>query len=91
MGSTAEQTKFTLRNTGAALTIMLVLASIVGAAYIGYDNAKMAKNQSTANSVRMQALETKQARFEGIISERTANTAKRVDDIYDIVKEWGTK
>ncbi len=38
---------------------------------------------------RIDAVENAQALFEGAMDERTKNTAKRVDDIYDIVKEWG--
>ncbi len=39
---------------------------------------------------RMDRLEMEQATFKGVMNERTRNMAKRVDDIYDIVKNWET-
>jgi len=37
---------------------------------------------------RMDSLEQEQATFKGVMEERTRNMSDRVDDIYDIVKEW---
>ena len=39
---------------------------------------------------RMDKLELEQATFKGVMDERTRNMSKRVDDIYDIVKNWET-
>ena len=80
-----------LKNASLFLGIILMLASVIGAACIAYNTGKETKLEVASLKVRMQASETKQARFEGIIDERTKNTAKRVDDIYDIVKEWEAK
>ena len=87
----ADKTKISLRNALMGLTVATILCSIVGAAYIAQDNAKTAKAVATTALLGVQEVKTKQARFEGKMDERTANTAKRVDDIYDIVKEWGPK
>jgi len=38
---------------------------------------------------RIDSLEQKQATFEGVMEERTRNTNDRVNDIYDIIKDWG--
>ena len=70
------------------LVIALTLASVVGGGYIAYDNAKTARVQSNKNSSDISELKTKQARFEGVIDERTKNTQEDVKRIYDIVKEW---
>ena len=80
--------KNTLRGVGIVLGIVVTLASIVATASVTHDNAKTARIQAETNTERIQLLETKQARFEGMIDERTRNTAKRVDDIYSIVKDW---
>lgn len=87
----SETVKINLHNTLVLLTMAIMLAGVVGAAYIAYDDAKESKAGVAALRTRMQTIETTQARFEGIIDERTKNTAKRVDDIYDIVKEWEVK
>ena len=84
----SNSAKNNLRSVGIVFTIVLALASVVGAAFITYDNTKEAKKDIALLQTKTQSLETKQARFEGIIDERTRNTQKRVDDIYDIVKDW---
>ena len=86
-----ENISTSLKNASLFLGIILTLASVIGAACIAYDTGKETKLEVASLKVRMQASETKQARFEGIIDERTKNTAKRVDDIYNIVKEWEAK
>jgi hypothetical protein len=84
----AEVMKINLTKTGAFLVIILTLASVVGGGYIAYDNAKIAKTQSSVNATAISELKTKQARFEGVIDERTKNTQEDVKRIYDIVKNW---
>jgi len=84
----SETVKINLSKVIACMTIVLMAASVVGAGYIAYDNAKSAKTAAESNADKIAKLETRQARFEGKMDERTANTLKRVDDIYDIVKEW---
>jgi len=86
-----ENISTSLKNASLFLGIILTLASVIGAACIAYDTGMETKLEVASLKVRMQASETKQARFEGIIDERTKNTAKRVDDIYNIVKEWEAK
>ena len=83
-----ETIKINLTKIGVMLVIVLTLCSVVGGGYIAYDNAKTAKVASAENARKIGVIETNQARFEGVIDERTKNTQKRVDDIYDIVKEW---
>ena len=77
----AETLKVNLNKIAVILAIIVTLASAVGGGYIAYDNAKTAKRIAHENHDAIAVLETKQARFEGIIDERTKNTAKRVDDI----------
>ena len=95
----SETIKINLSKVAVILGIVLVLASAVGGGYIAYDNGKTTRAefkefkaaQELANKEidrRLSDGEKKQARFEGKMDERTANTLKRVDDIYDIVKEW---
>jgi pheromone shutdown protein TraB len=66
----------------------MALATIIGAAYIGYDNAKSAKAETAALAIRTTALEIDYARFKGIMEERTLNIDKKVTEIYKIVVEW---
>ncbi|MCK5017553.1 MAG: hypothetical protein KAS32_10840 [Candidatus Peribacteraceae bacterium] len=84
----ADTSKTSLRNVGIIFTVVFMCATVVGAAFITYDNTKQSKKDVALLESRMQDVETRQARFEGIMDERTRNTAKRVDDIYSIVKEW---
>lgn len=84
----SDTIKINLTKISIILIVAMSLASVVGGGYIAYDNAKSAKITSEENKTAIGELKTKQARFEGIIDERTRNTQKRVDDIYDIVKEW---
>ncbi len=84
----AETLKVNLTKVAVILVLALTLASVVGGGYIAYDNAKTAKATASENRVKINALELKQARFEGIIDERTRNTQEDVRRIYDIVKEW---
>jgi len=53
----------------------LSIVAICGGAYVTLDS-------------RMDAIERKQERFEGIMDERTRNTQDDVKRIYDIVKDW---
>jgi Skp family chaperone for outer membrane proteins len=84
----SETMKLNLTKTAVFIGIIMTLASAVGGGYIAYDNAKSAKAQADVNSKAISSLETKQARFEGVIDERTQNTQADVKRIYDIVKEW---
>lgn len=91
----SEVMKINLTRIGITLAILMTCSSVVGAGYIAYDNAKTAKlavdkleEKGLQWEQRLDGLENRQARFEGMIDERTKNTAKRVDDIYAIVKEW---
>jgi hypothetical protein len=84
----SETVKINLTKIGAGLIIVISLASVVGAGYIAYDNAKSAKTKVDALEHRVQTIETERAKFEGMIDERTKNTAQRVEQVYDIVKEW---
>jgi hypothetical protein len=73
-----ETVRINLDKTYTSLKIISIVAGALiacAAVYGGIDD-------------RMDKLEQKQATFEGVIEERTRNTAKRVDDIYDIVKNW---
>ncbi len=83
-----SQTKINLKNMSIVLGMAVILASVVGSAFLTYDNARSAASRAVENSAKIQVIETKQARFEGMIDERTKNTARRVEDIYDIVKDW---
>jgi len=87
----SETMRVNLRIVGIGLGIVLAMASVVGAAYIAYDDTKESKKDIGILKQQMHVMENKQARFEGIMDERTRNTAKRVDDIYDIVKDWEAK
>ena len=84
----SETVKINLTRISVILVIVLTLSSMVGAGYIAYDNAKTAKSQAERNAKAISDLETNQARFEGVIDERTKNTQADVKRIYDIVKEW---
>lgn len=70
--------KVNLDRTLTSLKIMSVVAGALIACFLVY----------TSIDDRMDKLELEQATFKGVIDERTRNTAKRVDDIYEIVKEW---
>ena len=61
-------------NLSKILTTLSIFA-IVGGAYVTLDS-------------RMDAIERKQERFEGVMDERTRNTQTDVKRIYDIVKDW---
>ena len=84
----SETMRINLSKLATILVIVMTLASVVGGGYIAYDNAKCAKSQATANAVKIQQLELKQAKFEGVIDERTSNIQNDIKRIYDIVKEW---
>lgn len=94
--------KLNLTKIAVILVIVVTLASAVGAGYIAYDNAKTTRTdlkefkdaQEIANKEterRLSEGEKKQARFEGVMDERTRNTQADVKRIYDIVKEWEKK
>lgn len=87
----AETVKVNPTKIAAVLGVLLAFCSIVGGGYIAYDNAKTAKINAAANTREINILKTQQARFEGIIDERTKNTQEDVKRIYDIVKEWETE
>ncbi len=73
-----ETMKVSLDKTLTSLRIISIVAGALIAAaviYGGIDN-------------RMDKLEQDQATFKGVMDERTRNTAKRIDDIYAIVKDW---
>lgn len=84
----SETMKINLTKIALLLAIVATLASVVGGGYIAYDNAKCAKEQAMANVSRIQQIELKQAKFEGVIDERTSNMQTDIKRIYDIVKEW---
>ena len=95
----SETMRINLTKTAVFVALLMTLASVVGGGYIAYDNAKTAKidikelqaEEDLHNAEldrRMTQLETRQARFEGVIDERTKNTQTDVKRIYDIVKEW---
>ena len=86
-----ENIKINLKNAMLILSIVLVLASVTGSGYITHDNAKEAKTKAASNEKEINALKIKQARFEGKIDERTANTLERVNLIYEIVNGWEAK
>lgn len=73
--------KLNLAKTLLSLKIVSVIAGALIACavvYAGIDN-------------RIDRIEQEQATFKGVMEERTRNISNRVDDIYDIVKEWGTE
>lgn len=84
----SETMKVNLTKIGIIVAIAFSLSSVVGAGWIAYDNAKEAKSESHRALMGLQKLELKQAKFEGVIDERTRNTQEDVKRIYDIVKEW---
>lgn len=84
----SDTVKINLNKIAVILVIVFTLASAVGGGYIAYDNAKVAKAQSGANAKDISELKARQARFEGVMDERTRNTQLDVKRIYDIVKEW---
>jgi Flp pilus assembly protein TadB len=65
----------TIKLNLSKIILVLGLISIGGGAYAALD-------------ARMDNIERKQERFEGIMDERTRNTQEDVKRIYDIVKEW---
>jgi len=84
----SDSIRINIVKAATVLTIAVILAGMVGAAYIGYDNAKTAKQDTAALAVRMTAIELDYAKFKGIMEERTKNIQENVSKIYDIVKEW---
>lgn len=93
----SNETKISLRNVLTALTIAIVLASIVVTCSIAIENTKAAKidivriesdakEDRARNDARMDALELKYERFEGIIEERTRNTQNDVREIMSDMK-----
>ena len=70
--------KVNLEKTLTSLLIVSVVAGALMACFVVYDNV----------DTRMDKLEIDQAQFKGVMEERTRNMSDRVDDIYDIVKEW---
>jgi hypothetical protein len=95
----SETIKINLTKISVVLVIVIGLSSVVGAGYIAYDNAKTAKAdikefralqeaQNKETDRRMSEVEEKQARFEGKMDERTANTLTQVNAIWKVVSEW---
>ncbi len=70
--------KVNLEKTLTSLLIVSVVAGALMACFVVYDNV----------DTRMDKLEIDQAQFKGVMEERTRNMSDRVDDIYDIVKDW---
>jgi hypothetical protein len=87
----SETVKVNLTKIATLLVVIMTMASVVGGGYIAYDNAKCAKEQASVNASRIQQIELKQAKFEGVIDERTSNMQTDIKRIYDIVKEWETE
>ncbi len=75
----AETLKLNLDRAFTSLRIISIVAGGLIACFVAYANV----------DGRMDRIEQDQAAFKGVMDERTRNTAKRVDDIYDIVKDWG--
>jgi hypothetical protein len=73
-----ETLKINLDKTYTSLKIISTIAGALIACFVVY----------TSVDARMDKLEQEQATFKGVMDERTRNMSKRVDDIYDIVKEW---
>ena len=69
----SETMKINLSKIATILVIVMTLASAVGGGYIAYDNAKSAKTESAENKIEINALKTRQSRFEGIMEERSRN------------------
>jgi hypothetical protein len=95
----SDQMKLNLSKCLTTLTIVMALATIIGAAYIGYDNAKEAKNRTIALELqtvqrnreidsRMTVLELDYAKFKGVMEERTRVTQENTNIILKIVREW---
>ena len=73
-----ETTKVNLTQTATSLAIVsrivgAVISVVLVLAY--FDN-------------RLDAVESKQSTFEGVMQERTLNMGNRIDAIYDIVVDW---
>ncbi len=73
-----ETLKINLEKTFMSLKIMSIVAGVLIACFVVYANI----------DDRMDKSEQEQATFKGVMEERTRSMAKRIDDIYDIVKEW---
>jgi len=73
-----ETMKVNLTKTATSLRIISIVAGALLACAIVYGQI----------DDRMDKLELDQASFKGVMEERTRNMSDRVDDIYDIVKEW---
>jgi len=84
----SDNVKFSLGKVIQIFTVVMALFTIVGAAYIGYDNAKDAKERTIVLETRMTTIELDYAKFKGVMEERTKNIQENVSKIYDIVKEW---
>lgn len=84
----SDTMKIHLGKTANLLVIMCTLCSVIGAAYISYDNAKIAKSEVYVLKDKVAAMELNYANFKGVMEERTRNMEKNIQAIYDIVKEW---
>jgi len=73
-----ETVRVNLNNTLTSLKIVSIVAGALIAVAVVYGQVDN----------RMDKLEQDQATFKGVMEERTRNMSDRVDDIYDIVKEW---
>lgn len=74
-----------VKNYSLILTIAVMLFMSGGLFYVSYDTAKSAKTKSENLEIRMNALETSSARFEGIMNERTRNIQDDVRTINENV------
>jgi len=68
----------TLKNYSLLLSIIVIVFAAGGLFYVAYDTAKTAKSKAEALEMRMVAVETAAARFEGIMNERTRNIQDNV-------------
>ena len=83
-----DKTRLSLQNIGTVLGILMVLVTVVGACSITYDDAKEANRKADQLEIRIQAIETSQARFEGKIEERTRITLDTVNQILAKLEGW---
>ena len=82
----SETVKINLSKVIACMTIVLMAASVVGAGYIAYDNAKTAKTESAENRIAINDLKTRQTRFEGVMEERSRNQGEDLKELKSDMK-----
>lgn len=74
-----------IKDNSFLIAIGVLLFSAGGLFYVSYDTANSAKLKTEALELRMTASETKAARFEGIMNERTRNIQDNVKTINENV------